>query len=59
MMRANKTAESVQARDSGNHLVGFGALVIVVRQTTSKEISGFYIVLARHYLEPWLFSVAF
>jgi uncharacterized protein YndB with AHSA1/START domain len=29
------------------------------RQTTSKEISGFYIVLARHHLEPGLFSAAF
>ena len=38
---------------------GFCAIVIVLRQTTGKDISGFHIVLTRIYLESGLFSAAF
>jgi hypothetical protein len=38
---------------------GFCAIVIVLRQTTGKGISGFHLVLARLYLESGLFSAAF
>jgi hypothetical protein len=38
---------------------GFCAIVIVLRQTTGKDISGFHIVLTRLYLEAGLFSAAF
>ena len=38
---------------------GFCAIVIVLRQTTGKDISGFHIILTRIYLESGLFSAAF
>ena len=38
---------------------GFCAIVIVLRQTTGRDISGFHIVLTRLYLESGLFSAAF
>jgi hypothetical protein len=38
---------------------GFCAIVIVLRQTTGKDISGFHVVLTRLYLESGLFSAAF
>ena len=38
---------------------GFCAIVIVLRQTTGKDVSGFHIVLTRLYLESGLFSAAF
>ena len=38
---------------------GFCAIVIVLRQTTGKGISGFHLVLTRLYLESGLFSAAF
>lgn len=38
---------------------GFCAIVIVLRQTIGKELSGFDIVLTRLYLEAGLFSAAF
>lgn len=38
---------------------GFCAIVIVLRQTIGKDISGFHIVLMRLYLEAGLFSAAF
>jgi hypothetical protein len=38
---------------------GFCAIVIVLRQTTGKAISGFHLVLTRLYLESGLFSAAF
>jgi hypothetical protein len=38
---------------------GFCAIVIVLRQTTGKRISGFHIVLTRLYLESGLFAAAF
>lgn len=38
---------------------GFCAIVIVLRQTTGKAISGFHVVLMRLYLEAGLFSAAF
>jgi hypothetical protein len=38
---------------------GFCAIVIVLRQTTGKPISGFHIVLTRLYFESGLFSAAF
>jgi hypothetical protein len=38
---------------------GFCAIVIVLRQTTGKHISGFHVVLTRLYLESGLFSAAF
>jgi hypothetical protein len=38
---------------------GFCAIVIVLRQTTGKHISGFHIILTRLYLESGLFSAAF
>ena len=38
---------------------GFCAIVIVLRQTTGKELSGFHLVLTRLYLESGLFSAAF
>jgi hypothetical protein len=38
---------------------GFCAIVIVLRQTTGKDVSGFHVVLTRLYLEPGLFSAAF
>ena len=38
---------------------GFCAIVIALRQTTGKAISGFHIVLTRLYLESGLFSAAF
>jgi hypothetical protein len=50
---------SVHARDPGNDFAGFGALVIVLRLPTSKEISGFHIVLTLLYPEPVLFLAAF
>src|SRR5215470_16589303 len=38
---------------------GFCAIVIVLRQTTGKDVSGFHVVLTRLYLESGLFSAAF
>jgi hypothetical protein len=38
---------------------GFCAIVIVLRQTIGKDVSGFHMVLTRLYLESGLFSVAF
>jgi hypothetical protein len=38
---------------------GFCAIVIVLRQTTGKYVSGFHLVLTRLYLEAGLFSAAF
>jgi hypothetical protein len=38
---------------------GFCAIVIVLRQTTGKELSGFHLVLTRLYLESGLLSAAF
>jgi hypothetical protein len=38
---------------------GFCAIVIVLRQTAGKGISGFHVVLTRLYLESGLFSAAF
>jgi hypothetical protein len=38
---------------------GFCAIVIVLRQTAGKGISGFHLVLTRLYLESGLFSAAF
>jgi hypothetical protein len=38
---------------------GFCAIVIVLRQTTGRDISGFHIVLTRLYLESGLFAAAF
>ncbi|SIO35029.1 hypothetical protein SAMN05443247_04277 [Bradyrhizobium erythrophlei] len=38
---------------------GFCAIVIVLRQTTGKSMSGFHVVLTRLYLESGLFSAAF
>jgi hypothetical protein len=38
---------------------GFCAIVIVLRQTARKGISGFHVVLTRLYLESRLFSAAF
>jgi hypothetical protein len=38
---------------------GLCAIVIVLRQTTGKDMSGFHIVLTRIYLESGLFSAAF
>lgn len=38
---------------------GFCAIVIVLRQTTGKDISGFHIVLTRLYLESGLLTAAF
>jgi hypothetical protein len=38
---------------------GFCAIVIVLRQTTGKRLSGFHLVLTRLYLESGLFSAAF
>ena len=38
---------------------GFCAIVIVLRQTAGKDISGFHLVLTRLYLESGLFSAAF
>ena len=38
---------------------GFCAIVIVLRQTTGKHISGFHVVLTRLYLEAGLFAAAF
>src|SRR5262245_28752074 len=38
---------------------GFCAIVIVLRQTTGYDISGFHLVLTRLYLESGLFSAAF
>ena len=38
---------------------GFCAIVIGLRQTTGKRISGFHIVLTRLYLESGLFAAAF
>src|SRR5215467_257080 len=38
---------------------GFCAIVIVLRQTTGKHVSGFHLVLTRLYLEAGLFSAAF
>ena len=38
---------------------GFCAIVIVLRQTTGKDVAGFHIVLTRLYLESGLFSSAF
>jgi len=38
---------------------GFCAIVIVLRQTTGKNISGFHIILTRLYLESGLFAAAF
>ncbi|OKO86620.1 hypothetical protein AC629_16235 [Bradyrhizobium sp. NAS80.1] len=38
---------------------GFCAIVIVLRQTTGHDISGFHLVLTRLYLESGLFSAAF
>jgi hypothetical protein len=38
---------------------GFCAIVIVLRQTTGKDVSGFHMVLTRLYLESGLFSAAF
>lgn len=38
---------------------GFCAIVIVLLQTTGKDVSGFHIVLTRLYLESGLFSAAF
>ena len=38
---------------------GFCAIVIVLRQTTGKGMSGFHLVLTRLYLESGLFSAAF
>jgi hypothetical protein len=40
-------------------LAGFCAIVIVLRQTAGKGISGFHVVLTRLYLESGLFSAAF
>ena len=50
---------SIHARDPGNDFAGFGAIVIVLRLPTSKEISGFHIVLTVLYPEPVLFLAAF
>ena len=38
---------------------GFCAIVIVLRQTTGKYVSGFHLVLTRLYLETGLFAAAF
>ena len=38
---------------------GFCAIVIVLRQTTGREVSGFHIVLMRLYLESGLWAAAF
>jgi hypothetical protein len=38
---------------------GFCAIVIALRQTTGRDLSGFQIVLTRLYLESGLFSAAF
>ena len=38
---------------------GFCAIVIVLRQTTGRHISGFHVVLTRLYLESGLFAAAF
>jgi hypothetical protein len=38
---------------------GFCAIVIVLRQTTGRDISGFHVVLMRLYLESGLWAAAF
>ena len=38
---------------------GFCAIVIVLRQTTGREVSGFHIVLMRLHLESGLWAAAF
>jgi hypothetical protein len=38
---------------------GFCAIVIVLRQTIGKEISGFHVVLTRLYIESGLWAAAF
>ena len=38
---------------------GFCAIVIVLRQTVGRELSGFHIVLMRLYIESGLWAAAF